>query len=302
MIHQIMHVLVIYNPVAGAKTLRWNASVIQNFFKQKNVTVTWFETEPKPHHSLDQFQNALFDRIIVIGGDGTVRDVAHFLIKNNIKIPLAIVAQGTGNILATSLNIPIFPIQRALAYAITKNPQPLDVMHINEKYYGLIAAGQGYDSLFIKGATRILKRQFGIFAYIFSFLKTFFRYTTHKYTIVIDGKRHHAVGKLAIVFNILSISGIPIDHAISPQDGIVNLVIVHFRSLWDFIKISASFLCRIPLKKIPKIQTFTGKTISINQKKGKEIQIDGEVFKAQNLQIKVLPKALMIIYDKKFAS
>lgn len=297
-----MHVLVIYNPVAGPKTLRWNASVIQKYLHQKKIHYTWCETQPTPQQPFVEFQNTHFDRIIAIGGDGTIREVAHFLIKNKIKTPLAIVAQGTGNILATSLGIPIFPIQRALRYAIMQKPQPLDVMHINKKYYGLIAAGQGYDALFIKGATRKLKRQFGLFAYLFSFLKTFFTSMTHKYTMVIDGKKQHVVGKLAIVFNILSLNGMHIDRVISPQDGMLNIVIVHSRSLWDFLKMMGGFIRRHPLQKIPKIQSFMGKNIEIHQKKGEEIQIDGEVFTEKNLTIKTIPKAINIIYDKKFSS
>ena len=45
------------------------------------------------------------DRVIVVGGDGTVRIVADRLAQSGI--PMAVVPVGTGNLLARNLDIPL---------------------------------------------------------------------------------------------------------------------------------------------------------------------------------------------------
>ena len=292
--------LIIFNPVAGANKIRNIPKIIQDSLNQNDYSYEWFETMPVASQPLDQFINQKFDKIIVSGGDGTVREVVTFMVQNNIKTPLGIIAQGTANLVATSLNIPVFSIKKAIDFALHKNGIPLDVMVINEKHIGLIAAGQGYDSVFIQGATRSLKRKYGFIAYIISFLKTFFLYPSKNYKIVIDGKRYYATGKLAAVFNLLSLGNTKIGNHISPQDGLLNIAVFNPKSLYDILKISISFLLRIKRIKKPKMQIFEGKNVSINMKKGKWIQIDGETFKGKNLQIKVKPQAINIIYEKQF--
>jgi len=292
-------VLVIYNPVSGAKKFRASPHDIQQHLLKKNIDYTWFETIPARHQPFKNIISEKFDLIIAVGGDGTIREVAHYLIQNKLSIPLAIIAQGSANLLATSLGIPIFPPMRALNFALTKSAQPLDVMHVNNKHFALIAAGQGYDALFIKGATRRLKRQFGFFAYIYSFLRTFFTYRNRKFKIIVDGKHIKTAGKLAIVFNLISISGIPIHDKISPQDGIVDLAVLSPRSLLDLLKIIILFPFRRHLT--PKVQLFHGKHIVIQKLGATEIQLDGEIYPGKQLEIHVIQKALQIIYEKKFA-
>jgi diacylglycerol kinase (ATP) len=293
-------VLIINNPVSGPKNKIYNPTYIRAWLLKRNITYIWFDTIPAAVQPFAEYINADIDRIIVIGGDGTVRAVADYLIRNKIKVPMAIVAKGTGNIIALSLGIPTLSVTKALAFALKMPAQPLDAMLVNDKYYGLIGAGQGYDSLFIKGATRTMKRQYGFLAYIYSFVSTFFAYRNRNYKIVIDGVRHYLSAKLVVVFNILSIRGLPNDSNISPRDGVLNIMVTSPRSMWDFMRIGGAFFLRMPKKKIPKFKIYNGKNISINQKGGRHIQLDGEVFNAKNLHVKVIPNALNMIYKKSF--
>ncbi|NQU83777.1 MAG: YegS/Rv2252/BmrU family lipid kinase [Parcubacteria group bacterium] len=292
-------ILIIYNPVAGAKKFVNARQIIQKILNDKDYLYEWFETVPEKEQPLDQFANKDFDRIIVVGGDGTIRDVVGFMIKNKIKTPLGIIAQGSANLLALSLNIPYLSIQKALNFALKEKSQPLDVMLVNQKHIGVIAAGLGYDSTIIKGATRRLKRRYGLFAYIISFLRTFFSFRSEPCNLVIDGQRHYALGKLVGVINVLSWGQIKTGTHISPQDGILNIAVFNPRSIFSLIKISLNFLFKKKAN-MPKLKTFTGKKISAKFKKKKWIQIDGEIFRGRNLQVEVVPNAVNVIYNRKF--
>jgi diacylglycerol kinase (ATP) len=293
-----MKIFVIYNPVSG---LRWidNASKIKKILLDRKVDYTWFETKPVPHQDFSIFFQEKYDRVLAVGGDGTVREVAQFFIENKILVPLAIIPLGSANVLASTLGIPLFPVVNSLEFALTCFPQTLDAISVNRQYHALICAGQGYDTSLINQTTRKLKKQYGVFAYLISFLRTFFLYFNHRYTIVVDGKRYETVGKIAIVLNGLSVLGIPLDKKISPSDGILDVVVFNPYTLWDIFHALFYSFWR-GMRRTPRVQIFSGKEISINQRRGKFIQIDGEVFRAKNLQMRVVPSVINIVYKKKF--
>lgn len=58
------------------------------------------------------------DRIIVIGGDGTVNGTVEWLVRRDRRCPVAIIAGGTGNNLAAGLGIPRDP-EAALEVAVS---------------------------------------------------------------------------------------------------------------------------------------------------------------------------------------
>lgn len=293
-----MKVLVIYNPVSG---LRWldSGARIKNFLQQKNIDFAWFETKAVVRQNFADLNCQEYDRVLVAGGDGTVHEVAQYFIEQKITVPLAVIPIGSANILALTLGVPLFPLANALDVALSAAAHSIDAIGVNRQYFALICAGQGYDSSLIAQATRKLKKQFGFGAYIISFIRTFFTYFNHHYSVVVDGKRHEVVGKIAIVLNGLSVLGLPLDKKISPSDGVLDLVVFNPRSIWDILH-SLFFLLWKGANNTPRVQVFSGKEMSINQHRGKSIQVDGEVYKAKNLQISVRPAALQIVYNKKF--
>ncbi len=290
------NVLVIYNPVAGHHSPVNLPKIIHAECNKAGVTVMWFDTLPQEKQPLEQFLTFSFDLIMVVGGDGTVNEVAKFILHNKLKTPLAIVANGSGNILAQSLKIPIFPSSRAVTFALKNKPRKIDVMQINEKFYGLIAAGQGYDVIFVHGATRELKRWFGIGAYLVSFFKTFFAYRRHTFTVEVDGKIHIVKAKVVAVFNVLSLFGVHFHKAVKVDDGILNVVVINPRSLWDLVRILFKTLFSHAGPDDKRLRFFEGKEIRITEADGQRIQVDGEIMHEKSLHVTVLPNALTVIY------
>lgn len=292
----MLHVLALYNPSAGSSLLRPSAQAIKRRIEQEGATVTWVETRADGNDAIVSALQSPYDRIIVIGGDGTVRDIAHLLLTATIPTPLAIIPYGTGNILAQSLGIPLFPLQRAIACALHGPVHAIDVLRINNRHTCLIGAGQGYDSLFIHGATRALKSRIGPLAYAWSFLYTFLPYVAHRYTIVVDGTRHYVLGKIVLALNTFSIAGIPLEQSLSAHDGWIDLFVFNPRTVWETIHIGLRLLTGQPRTQIPRLQTWRGKRISIRQRKGKHIQLDGDVRPDRHLDIVLLPGALRIVH------
>lgn len=293
-------VLVVFNPVSGLPLMRPSRARIRSALERHGVRVTWVETRATVGDDLWQAVRKPFDRIVVIGGDGTVREVAELLLESGNKTPLAIIGAGTGNMLASSLGIPLFPLERAIDFAVNAPADDIDVLRVNGKRVCLIGAGQGYDTLFIQSAPRALKQRIGSLAYIWSFIRTFLPYRSRRYTIVVDGVRHQLVGKLVLAINIFSIVGIPIERAISPHDGWIDVFVLNPRTIWETLWTGIALLGRRHRSDIPRLQALRGKRVSIRQRKGRNVQIDGEVYRDKHLDIVVLPGALALVHRKTF--
>jgi len=236
---------------------------------------------------LEPFLNKKYDRIIVSGGDGTVTEVISFMIKNRLKTPLVILPQGSANILAISLKIPL-NIKRALMAGLEKSEKTLDAMKINNHYFGMIATGCGYDTLIMQKTKRSLKRKIGAIAYLWTILKTIFIYRSKPYRLYIDGKRTTAVAKTIMAFNISPPLNIRMTKSFStsqilPDDGVLNIFAFNPHPIRDFMKFNKA------------VKIFEGKEITIKAKKETKFQIDGTVFKGRSVSIKILPKAINIV-------
>lgn len=281
-------VLVIYNPVAGSKKLSDAKKIIENILKKEGYDYDLHQTSKSEKNPFDRYLNNKYERIIVSGGDGTVSEVTSFIIYNNIKVPLIILPRGSANILALSIKIP-FNIRKSLLNGLKNKGRSLDAMMVNNKRYGMIATGCGYDTLIMRQTTRSLKRKMGLLAYFWTVLKTIFIYRGKSYRLCIDGKRMNVVAKTIMIFNILPLSNLNITEQIIgdkilANDGILNIFVLNPRPIRDFLKFKKS------------IKVFKGKEISIKSRRESRFQIDGNVFKGKSVSIKVIPKAINIVY------
>lgn len=268
--------LVIFNPVSGYKKWGDVPALIKETLVKKNYEWTWYETKPKQDlvNVLQQVKNeGAIDRVIVSGGDGTVAETVRAMLETKTSAPLVIIPQGSANILAMTLGIPLLQPGRALKLGLEGTVRTLDVMHVNRKYYGVIAVGRGYDAFLMKETPRGLKRKMGLFAYAWIFLKTALFYRSQPYKLSIDGKRMEVVAKSIMVFNLFPFPFVPI----KPHDGVLNILILTFKG---------------------KLLHLTGKTISIKAHKELSFQLDGEVLKSKAVSIETLPSKLKVMCKK----
>lgn len=130
---------------------------------------------------------------IAAGGDGTVRAVAEGLMHS--KVPMGLLPLGTGNLLATNLNLTGISDRELLTIALTGRDRPMDMGIIRtealtpseleylseakqrDDTFGvhaptegaeaayLVIAGLGFDAVMVGGADEDVKRRFGIIAY-----------------------------------------------------------------------------------------------------------------------------------------
>jgi diacylglycerol kinase family enzyme len=266
-----LHILVIYNPVSGAKKWRNVPEEITAALREKNCTWTWFETQPAKHQDFSALKGKNFDRVLVAGGDGTISEVADFLLKEKKAIPLYILAQGSANVLGWSLGIPwTLDLKRSIKKTLTAKPRAIDAFLVNRRQHGLIAVGRGYDAFLMQETDRPLKRRWGPVAYLWMALKTVFFYRARPYKITVDKKRLFLSAKLVMVVNALPVPRF----LVKENDGLLNVFVVTNKH---------------------RLHMWTGKNIVIKSAQDISFQLDGEVQHAKTLQVEVKPKALLVI-------
>ncbi|GAB3654255.1 hypothetical protein GCM10028791_24860 [Echinicola sediminis] len=162
------------------------------------------------------------DLIVACGGDGTINEVATSLVGSNI--PLGIIPMGSGNGLASNLNIPL-DIPKALEVIKTGGIDKIDVGKVNGTYF-FSNMGIGFDTALIHQYDKIKKRQLS--GYLRAMLSTVGTFSGLKNVqIEYDGKKIALDPFLVFISNSNRMGyGFTLTPQAKLNDGFFDLVII----------------------------------------------------------------------------
>jgi diacylglycerol kinase family enzyme len=301
-----MNLLIIHNPVSGKKRLFELRTQIEQFLDTKQVSATWINTQQDiPLDLKDELTERSYDAVIAIGGDGTVGEVLSEVIESGVSVPVGIVPNGSANLLAHALTLPIRSPMHAFRAAIDaleeQNTLLLDAMQTNgaTDRYGFVAAGVGYDAFLIKETNRSLKRFLGFWAYIVRFLQSFMSFDSREYVLVVDGQTHTVHAKSIMIINILAFLGIPFQKEMSPHDGQLSVAVLNPSryGLFRMLEFVLRSLLGVSHRNCRSFQFFSGKHISISRvdQQIMLMQVDGEWVSQDCCAVQVLPGAVSVL-------
>jgi YegS/Rv2252/BmrU family lipid kinase len=277
----------IYNPNAGSKSSKERGKIITLL---SGVPDSMLLVTTKPLEAISLTNAAIRDKatkIIAVGGDGTINEVASALVGSNI--PLGIIPIGSGNGLARHLQIPLTP-SKALAYALLNKTKRIDVGFINERPF-FCTAGIGFDAQVAHQFAKNNKR--GLINYIKATFITLYKFKP----IVI-----HFEGKQEILFSftIANANQFGNNAYISPfsniQDGNIEIVRILPLSFWNAAIVGIKlFLKKIKHSKKVKIDTITQYQVEYSVQQ--PMHMDGEAIftSATSLNITIKPAALLVV-------
>jgi diacylglycerol kinase family enzyme len=169
-----------------------------------------------------------FDRILAVGGDGTVAEAAEGVLEAGSDLPLGVIAQGTANVLAEALLLPT-DLPEAVTAALTGHPVAFDVGGLPELgRHFLIGVGIGIPGKTVENADRQAKDRFGFAAYLFAFLEGLGEGRSALFDMDVDGENVVASGQSAVIANLgrLEILGFQVASEVTPHDRRLDLVVV----------------------------------------------------------------------------
>jgi YegS/Rv2252/BmrU family lipid kinase len=287
-----MKILIIYNPLAGTKKSK--DRIIRSICKSMGLDYVWHDLSTG---SFTIYNPVDFQRIFVAGGDGTIKEVAAWIISQNCTTPIALIPIGSANILAASLAVPT-DYTKALKLGLTEKVHKIDAGLINNREYFLIAAGCGFDAKVIKNTPRKLKKVWGWLAYLFVIIYSFFSNQANKYFIKIDNESYTVTAQSIFISNYAKFFNLNLNPTSKINDGYLSISILKTLNIRDLGIIAYRLLKGYYLKDW-RYEFYKAKQIYVlpfNRKVPK--QIDGDYTELSYLDVKILPQALNIIANK----
>ncbi|RGE23318.1 diacylglycerol kinase family protein [Leucobacter sp. wl10] len=170
---------VVYHPLKTDLAALGAAVALQE--RQAGWTRTrWYETS-EDDAGATAARRAIADgasTVLASGGDGTVRAVAEGL--HGSGIPLTIVPQGTGNLLARNLGVPLGRLDDVVRAAFFGRNRAIDLGVLKivrqdssvDEHVFLVLAGMGLDARAISATKATLKKRLGWLAYVDAGVRT----------------------------------------------------------------------------------------------------------------------------------
>jgi diacylglycerol kinase (ATP) len=232
------------------------------------------------------------DRILVWGGDGTVRRCIDTMVGAGSKADLAILPSGTANLLAHGLDIPV-DLHKALDVALHGHLRRIDIGVMNGEHFAVMA-GTGFDALLIRDADND-KDRLGRLAYVRAGARHLDTKGA-KVRIDVDGERWYEgptacvlVGNLGEVFG-----GLTLFPDAQPDDGRLDIGIVTAQQRLDWLRVGLrAAVGRVDTSPLVEVAQGTRMTIRLDTKMPWELD-GGDRPKVKRLDVAVLPGRLTV--------
>ena len=254
-----------------------------------------------------------FSKLIVAGGDGTLRIVVQYLMENHLKTPIGIIPVGTGNILARNLGISLDTDQAAKT-AMDGNLKQIDIGKAKVRSRSPIfftgIAGLGLDAKIMEKTDNRLKKRIGWVAYIEGGIRAL-PARFQRFNITVDNQQPRRVKVLTLM--IANTGTLPGRVELIPDaevdDGNLDVAVIGPRWIWNWIDVLGRITWQNrfvrPLVLGRKIMDATADLKSLEYLRGRKIkvesesectlQIDGDpIGEVKEVSFEVIPKALVV--------
>jgi diacylglycerol kinase family enzyme len=261
----------VINPISGGNDKAELVREAVAHFEQDGHIVRKFELQGQPDdcEEIKQVINEWHpDRVIAVGGDGTLKIVAEQLLGT--KIPIGLIPAGSANGMAAELGI-TSDLPACLETIGQCNIQPLDAIIVNDKEVCLHLGDIGLNAQLVKEFEQSDRR--GKWGYLKLIFGVIMRRKKLKLRIMADGKLYRRKAFMAILANARMYGmGTMVNPDGDLQDGKMEVVLVKQISLWELLKMLVKYK-RFNPRKIEIIQAEEVKIIS---EKNAWFQVDGE--------------------------
>ena len=231
------------------------------------------------------------DLVIAQGGDGTVMACVTGLAGT--EVPLAVLAGGTGNLLANNFDIP-GDTEGAVEVALHGDRRRIDVGAIGDDRF-VVISGIGFDAAMLRDADPKLKQRIGALAYVLSGLKNLRRRPTRFHIRADDREPIVRSGQGVLVGNLGRLQGrLPVLPDAEPDDGLLDVAVLRTRTVADWVKVAVRVLAR-RRRDDRQMETFRARRVEVRCDRPQPIERDGDpAGPTDRLVVEVVPSALTL--------
>ncbi|WP_225872457.1 diacylglycerol/lipid kinase family protein [Pedobacter polaris] len=285
---KIQKLLFIVNPNSGSKDVDYKKE-IESFFKSKDEQLEIYQLSE--NCSLTKIKSIIeksgADRVIAVGGDGTLKLVAECLLETNI--PIGIIPAGSANGMAKELGIPQ-ELNKALELTITGKLKQIHTVLINDELC-IHLADIGFNAYLVKKFDELSTR--GMVTYAKAAWHAFWYHRKMDVEFKIGNKTIKEKAAMVAIANAKQYgTGFEINPDGKLDDELFEVIIVKEYAVMEIIKIWISKLPWNP----KKIERFQSSNLKITTKHKAHFQVDGEYQgKVSTVEAKIMPQAITVI-------
>lgn len=285
---QSLKLLFIINPGAGNNKTDWRKE-IQDHFSTLPHQVELYELPAKcePDMIAKKINELSPDKVIAVGGDGTLKLVTDSL--KGKRIPIGLLPAGSANGMAKELGIPAEP-GKALDVIVNGRPKKISLVKINDQRC-IHLSDIGFNAFVVKKFEDENTR--GMWGYIKAAWKVLLGYSKMKLEMKVDDKIIQREAAMVVIANATKYgTGVVINPAGRLNDNYFEVVIVKKISVWEIFKMRFSHKPYHPHKtELLQIQS-----LEIRSNHRFHFQVDGEYFgKINAVSAEVIPDALEVL-------
>lgn len=283
-----MKLLFIINPGSGSHDLNLK-EVISSHFSSKDVLIELFEL-PKDC-SLEKIKEKIdkekADRVVAVGGDGTLKLVAECLLNTNI--PIGIIPAGSANGMAKELGIPT-DIELALNLVVSGEPHKIHAVKLNDQLC-IHLSDLGFNAYLVKKFDAMPER--GMWGYAKATWHALWSHKRMQIELNIKGETIKSAAAMVAIANATMYgTGLKINPDGKLNDELFEIIVVKDYSYLEILKI---WLTKLPFNP-KKIEVFQTSEVKIFSKHKAHFQVDGEyIGQVNEVTAKILPASVTVI-------
>jgi diacylglycerol kinase (ATP) len=239
-----------------------------------------------------------FTTIVAVGGDGTWSGVGNGILESGAadRVRLGLVAGGTGNDLARSLDIPAGDIPACARIVRGGVTRTIDVGRIEDRYF-LNVAGFGFDIAVIEDS-RDVRWLGGGLLYVYCAVRQMYRFPGFPVTMAVDGGPEQRREMLMLVFANAKVfgGGFKIAPEADLADGRLDAVAFANMPLGRRFPIMVKLL-RGTHRGDPAVEAMRGRSFRLRFDAPPAYETDGEWNRARSaeLVVETVPAALRVL-------
>ena len=290
-----MSIKLIINPAAGrGKTSKLSKRVISEFEKRGIDFDYEYSTKPRHAVEISRKASAEFQKVIAVGGDGTVNEVGEGLVGSDVIF--GVIPLGSGNDFAKENGFPL-KISDAVGVILSDNFHLIDVIKVNDRV-SLNTAGVGFNGI-VSEVAKSVKYLKGMSVYIWSVVKTAVRYKSIPLKISINGRLIEDDIFMVSICNSKSEGG---GFIMAPDatndDGLFDVTIIRHTGYTKLL-LNLNKALTGNLNKLKEVETIKGNSILIESESPMPVHVDGEVISlnAHKVEASILKSSLKVAGD-----
>lgn len=227
------------------------------------------------------------DRVIAVGGDGTLKLVAECLLGSDV--PVGIIPAGSANGMAKELGIPLV-LEQALEFNITAQPKYIHAININGELC-IHLADIGFNAYLVKKFDELPER--GMLTYAKAAWQAFWNHEKMDVTLKVGNKVINQKAAMVALANATAYgTGLEINPEGKLDDRFFEIILVKEYAVMEIVKIWISKLPWNP----KKIESFQVSELKISTRHKVHFQVDGEYLgKVNEIEAKIIKDAIRII-------